>query len=66
MVIVHYGFRSFFHALNELSFRAPGILTGDETLARNCIAQGCLFVAVVADQNLLRDSAQALASRFKN
>jgi 4-hydroxy-2-oxoheptanedioate aldolase len=46
--------------------KAPGILTGDETLARHYIAQGCLFVAVGADQNLLRDSAQALAGRFKN
>jgi 4-hydroxy-2-oxoheptanedioate aldolase len=45
--------------------KAPGILTGDETLARHYIAQGCLFVAVGADQNLLRDSAQALAGRFK-
>ncbi|WP_372662711.1 HpcH/HpaI aldolase/citrate lyase family protein [Hydrogenophaga sp.] len=46
--------------------KAPGILTGDETLARHYVEQGCLFVAVGADQNLLRDSAQALASRFKN
>lgn len=45
--------------------KAPGILTGDETLARHYAAQGCLFVAVGADQNLLRDSAQALAQRFK-
>ncbi|AOW15207.1 2-dehydro-3-deoxyglucarate aldolase [Hydrogenophaga crassostreae] len=46
--------------------KAPGILTGDETLARHYVAQGCLFVAVGADQNLLRDSAQALSSRFKD
>lgn len=45
--------------------KAPGILTGDETLARHYVEQGCLFVAVGADQNLLRDSAQALSSRFK-
>jgi 4-hydroxy-2-oxoheptanedioate aldolase len=46
--------------------KAPGILTGDESLAKHYVAQGCLFVAVGADQNLLRDSAQALSSRFKN
>jgi 4-hydroxy-2-oxoheptanedioate aldolase len=46
--------------------KAPGILTGDETLARHYVEQGCLFVAVGADQNLLRDSAQALSSRFKD
>jgi 4-hydroxy-2-oxoheptanedioate aldolase len=46
--------------------KAPGILTGDETLARHYLAQGCLFVAVGADQNLLRDSAQALAGRFNS
>jgi 4-hydroxy-2-oxoheptanedioate aldolase len=46
--------------------KAPGILTGDETLARHYVQQGCLFVAVGADQNLLRDSAQALSSRFKD
>jgi 4-hydroxy-2-oxoheptanedioate aldolase len=45
--------------------KAPGILTGDETLAKHYVEQGCLFVAVGADQNLLRDSAQALSSRFK-
>ena len=46
--------------------KAPGILTGDESLAKHYVAQGCLFVAVGADQNLLRDSAQALSSRFKD
>ena len=45
--------------------KAPGILTGDETLAKHYLAQGCLFVAVGADQNLLRDSAQALSKRMK-
>ena len=45
--------------------KAPGILTGDESLAKHFVAQGCVFVAVGADQNLLRDSAQALAARFK-
>lgn len=46
--------------------KAAGILTGDEALARHYVELGCLFVAVGADQNLLRDSAQALASRFKS
>jgi 4-hydroxy-2-oxoheptanedioate aldolase len=45
--------------------KAAGILTADEALARHYVAQGCLFVAVGADQNLLRDSAQQLAARFK-
>ena len=45
--------------------KAPGILTGDETLAKHYLAQGCLFVAVGADGNLLRDSAQALSKRMK-
>lgn len=45
--------------------KAAGILTGDETLARHYVDKGCLFVAVGADQNVLRDSAQALAARFK-
>ncbi len=46
--------------------KAAGILTGDEGLAKHYVAQGCLFVAVGADQNVLRDSAQALADRFKD
>ncbi len=46
--------------------KAAGILTGDERLAHHYAAQGCLFVAVGADQNLLRDSAQSLAGRFKS
>ena len=46
--------------------KAPGILTGDEALAKYYVAQGCLFVAVGADQNVLRDSATALAQRFKS
>jgi 4-hydroxy-2-oxoheptanedioate aldolase len=46
--------------------KAPGILTGDEALAKHYVAQGCLFVAVGADQNVLRDSATALLQKFKN
>ncbi len=45
--------------------KAPGILTGDATLAQHFIDIGGLFLAVGADQNLLRDSATALAARFK-
>ena len=45
--------------------KAAGILTGDETLARRYVELGCLFVAVGADQNVLRDGAQALAARIK-
>ena len=45
--------------------KAPGILIGDESLAQHFIEVGGLFVAVGADQNLLRDSASALAARFK-
>lgn len=46
--------------------KAPGILIGDEALAHQFVDAGGLFVAVGADQNLLRDSASALAARFKN
>ena len=46
--------------------KAAGILTGDEALAKHYVDQGCLFVAVGADQNVLRDSATALAGRFKS
>jgi 4-hydroxy-2-oxoheptanedioate aldolase len=45
--------------------KAPGILIGDEALAKHFVEVGGLFVAVGADQNLLRDSASALAARFK-
>ena len=45
--------------------KAAGILTGDETLAKRYVELGCLFVAVGADQNVLRDGAQALVQRFK-
>jgi 4-hydroxy-2-oxoheptanedioate aldolase len=45
--------------------KAPGVLIGDETIAKHFAESGALFVAVGADQNLLRDGATALASRFK-
>ncbi|TAG77015.1 MAG: 2-dehydro-3-deoxyglucarate aldolase [Betaproteobacteria bacterium] len=44
--------------------KAPGVLIGDEALAKYFAEHGALFVAVGADQNLLRDSAASLAARF--
>lgn len=44
--------------------KAPGVLIGDESLAKYFAENGALFVAVGADQNLLRDSAASLATRF--
>ncbi|HSI39072.1 MAG TPA: HpcH/HpaI aldolase/citrate lyase family protein [Xanthobacteraceae bacterium] len=44
----------------------PGILTGDETLARRYIAAGCLFTAVGADTGILARGSEALAKRFKS
>jgi 4-hydroxy-2-oxoheptanedioate aldolase len=46
--------------------KAPGILVGDEKLTRHYLAAGGLFVAVGADQNVLRDSVTQLAARFKS
>lgn len=45
--------------------KAPGILVGGEELTRNYLAMGGLFVAVGADQNVLRDGVTQLAARFK-
>lgn len=44
---------------------APGILTGDEALARRFIEQGCLFTAVGSDVGLLARESERLAARFK-
>jgi 4-hydroxy-2-oxoheptanedioate aldolase len=44
---------------------APGILTGDEALARRYIELGCLFTAVGVDVSLLVRASEQLASRFK-
>ena len=44
---------------------APGILTGDESLARHFIAEGCLFTAVGADVSILVRETERLAARFK-
>lgn len=46
--------------------KAPGILIGDEALAHHFVDIGGLFVAVGADQNVLRDGATQLAARFKS
>ena len=43
----------------------PGILTGDEALARRFIAQGCLFTAVGSDVGILARGSEQLAARFK-
>jgi 4-hydroxy-2-oxoheptanedioate aldolase len=44
----------------------PGILIGDEALARRYIELGCLFTAVGADIGILARGAEQLALRFKN
>src|SRR4051794_35158517 len=46
--------------------KPPGILTGDEALARRFIEKGCLFTAVGADVSLLARASEQLAARFKN
>jgi 4-hydroxy-2-oxoheptanedioate aldolase len=45
--------------------KAPGILTGDETLANRYIEGGCLFTAVGADIGVLASGAERLAKKFK-
>lgn len=45
--------------------KAPGILTGDEALARRFIERGCLFTAVGSDVGLLARGSEQLAARFK-
>ena len=44
---------------------APGILTGDEALARRFIERGCLFTAVGADMSILAQGSERLAAKFK-
>ena len=46
--------------------KPPGILTGDEQLARRYLELGCLFTAVGSDLNLLARGADQLAARFKS
>ncbi|SNB61633.1 2,4-dihydroxyhept-2-enedioate aldolase [Arboricoccus pini] len=45
--------------------KAPGFLTGNETLARQVIEAGCLFTAVGSDTGLLVGASESLAARFK-
>ena len=45
---------------------APGILTGDETLARHYIELGCLFTAVGSDIGILARATEQLAARFRS
>jgi 4-hydroxy-2-oxoheptanedioate aldolase len=45
--------------------KPPGILTGNEALARRYLELGCVFTAVGSDTGLLARSAEALAGRFK-
>ena len=44
---------------------APGVLTGDEALARHFIEQGCLFTAVGADVSILAQVSEQLAAKFR-
>ncbi len=46
--------------------KPPGILIGDEQLARRYLELGCLFTAVGSDLALLARGAEALAARFKS
>lgn len=45
--------------------KAPGILIGDETLARRYIELGATFVGVGTDTGLMLQASTALASRYK-
>lgn len=46
--------------------KPPGILIGDEALARRYLELGCLFTAVGSDLALLARGADALAARFNS
>ena len=43
----------------------PGILTGDEALARRYITAGCLFTAVGSDAGILARGSEGLVKRFR-
>ena len=45
--------------------KAPGILTGDNALAKHYLALGALFVAVGLDTQLLVRGMNALIAQFK-
>jgi 4-hydroxy-2-oxoheptanedioate aldolase len=44
--------------------KAPGILVGDEPLAKRCIEAGSLFTAVGTDVGILARGVERLAARF--
>ena len=46
--------------------KAPGILMGDEVLARHYLALGALFVAVGVDSMILSRQTSALAAKYKD
>ena len=46
------------------SGKAPGILVGDERLARRCIEAGSLFTAIGVDVAILARGAEQLAAKF--
>jgi 4-hydroxy-2-oxoheptanedioate aldolase len=45
--------------------KAPGILMGDETLVRQYLSLGALFVAVGVDSMILARQTSALATKYK-
>lgn len=45
--------------------KAPGILVGDEQLAKRCIEAGSLFTAVGVDVGILARGAEQLAAKFR-
>jgi 4-hydroxy-2-oxoheptanedioate aldolase len=45
--------------------KAPGILMGDETLARQYLSLGAVFVAVGVDSMILSRQTSALAAKYK-
>jgi 4-hydroxy-2-oxoheptanedioate aldolase len=45
--------------------KAPGILMGDETLVRQYLSLGALFVAVGVDSMILSRQTSALAAKYK-
>ena len=49
----------------RLCGNVPGVLTGDEGLARRFIDAGCLFTAVGSDVGILARQSEQLAARFK-
>jgi 4-hydroxy-2-oxoheptanedioate aldolase len=56
------------HAIGRIKAcgKAPGILIGDEALARRYIELGCVFTAVGSDVGILARGVENLAARFRN